>query len=264
MADITALPPNPGYLASAETGAPETRLGFTLWHWCLWQSTETPSTTPWSFGQILPCNNGLADVGFLPMIQSRRLSPLARAACSVVWNCKQQYGDMPSVFFSSHGESQYYYQILQALAAGEDISPTRFSLCVHNAIAGLSSFHSGSHLPYISLAGGNEGLFAVFLEASGILAETTKVLVVCYEQALPESYGSYITSGNTTWALAMVLGRDINSARSLRLTRTINNSGTTNDNGQNLIQSIVAGKPDSVCYLERAIWQWSFGDDSKN
>ena len=161
----------------------------------------------WPGGEVLPCNGGRADVAFLPMMQSRRLSPLARAVSAVAWHSRQQCGDMPSVFFSSHGESQYYFEMLQVLAGGEDVSPSRFSLCVHNAIAGLASFHSASYLPYVSLAGGTEGMFAAFLEAGGILLETSKVLVVWYEQALPDAYRAYLATSETTFALAMVLTR---------------------------------------------------------
>jgi hypothetical protein len=111
---------------------------------------------------------------------------------------------MPAVFFSSHGESQYYFEMLHGIAAHEDVSPSRFSLCVHNAIAGLSSVHSASFEPYVSLSGGEEGVFAAFLEAGGLLLETPQVLVVWYEQPLPDAYRAYLTTSETTWALAMV------------------------------------------------------------
>ncbi len=88
------------------------------------------------------------------MMQSRRLSPLAGAVSAVAWHSRQQCGDMPAVYFSNHGESQYYFEMLQGIAQGDDVSPSRFSLSVHNAIAGLSSFHSASYLPYVCLAGG--------------------------------------------------------------------------------------------------------------
>lgn len=247
---------------AAESGIKETRLGFTLQHWCLWQS-EQPSlpVDRWPGGEVLPCNKGSADVGFLPMMQSRRLSPLARAACAVANHCREKHGDMPSVFFSSHGESQYYFEMLNGIAAREDISPSRFSLCVHNAIAGLSSFHSTSFQPYVSLAGGTEGLFAAFLEAGGLLLETPKVLVVCYEQPLPEAYRVDLETSETTWALALVLSRAGNPGQQLRLTRKPNDGiSATEDTGQSLIQAILANQRSSTCRLDRSIWQWNLND----
>ncbi len=239
----------------------ETRLSFTLEHWCLWQAEETLSGAHWPGGEVLPCNSGSADVKFLPMMQSRRLSPLARAASSVAWHCRQHAGDMPAVFFSSHGESQYYFEMLQGMAEHEDVSPSRFSLCVHNAIAGMSSFHSTSFQPYVSLSGGTEGLFSAFLEAGGLLLETPKVLVVWYEQPLPEAYRTYHDASATTWALAMVLTRAENPGHQLQLARFPGTGlSTTEDSGRSLVQAILENQRSSICHLERSIWQWKLDD----
>jgi hypothetical protein len=244
-----------------ESGIAETHLNFTLQHWCLWQSEEPYPGVRWPGGEVLPCNGGNADVSFLPMMQSRRLSPLARAASAVAWHCRQKFGDMPSVFFSNHGESQYYFEMLDELAAGEDVSPSRFSLCVHNAIAGLSSFHSTSFLPYVSLAGGTEGMFAAFLEAGGMLMETPKVLVVWYDQPLPDAYRAKVATSKSTWALAMVLSGADEPGFQLQLTRKPNNNQpVSEDNALSLIQAILENRRHSICRLERSIWQWSLND----
>lgn len=246
---------------ATESSLKETHLGFTLQHWCLWQSEEPPLVDHWPGGEVLPYNGGSADVGFLPMMQSRRLSPLARAACAVANHCRQKNGDMPSVFFSSHGESQYYFEMLEGIAAHEDVSPSRFSLCVHNAIAGLSSFHSTSFQPYVSLSGGTEGLFAVFLEAGGLLLETPKVLVVWYEQPLPDAYRAYLATSETTWALAMVLTKAGNPGHQLRLVRRPGEGlSTTEDSAESLVQAILENRRSSLCHLNRSIWQWSLDD----
>jgi hypothetical protein len=251
----------PPHTPSAKSGLKETCLRFTLQHWCLWQSEEPPLGDRWPGGEVLPFNGGSADVGFLPMMQSRRLSPLARAASAVAWHCRQKNGDMPSVFFSSHGESQYYFEMLDGIVAHEDVSPSRFSLCVHNAIAGLSSFHSTSFQPYVSLSGGTEGLFAAFLEAAGMLLEVPKVLVVWYEQPLPDAYRAYLATSETTWALAMVLTRAGNSDHQLRLVRRPGkNLSTAEDTAKSLVQAILENRRSSLCHLDRSIWQWSLDD----
>ena len=244
-----------------ESSLKETHLCFTLQHWCLWQSEETHLGDHWPGGEVLPYNGGSADVGFLPMMQSRRLSPLARAACAVANHCRQKSGDMPSVFFSSHGESQYYLEMLDGIAAREDVSPSRFSLCVHNAIAGLSSFHSTSFQPYVSLSGGTEGMFAAFLEAAGMLLEVPKVLVVWYEQPLPEAYRAYLATSETTWALAMVLSRAGNPGHQLRLVRGPGKGlSTAEDSLGSLVQAILENRRSSLCHPDRSIWQWSLDD----
>jgi len=238
----------------------ETHLSFTLKHWCLWQAMEAPAHARWPGGTVLPANGGNADVGFLPMMQRRRLSPLARAACAVAGDCRQESGNMPTVFYSSHGESQYYFAMLEGLVKDENVSPSRFSLCVHNAIAGLNSIHSESFMPYVSLAGGTEGLFSAFLEAAGWLTETAQVLVVCYEQPLPEVYQPYVASAEQVWALGWVLARADEPGLKLRLARRPNAGQEAGDGAQTLVQGILAGLRSGQCRLDRSIWHWNLED----
>jgi len=226
----------------------------------VWQSWETPADYRWPRGEVLSCGGGGADVGFLPMMQRRRLSPLARAAVAVAWRCSQGQADMPTVFFSRHGESRHYFEMLDGLAAGEEVSPSRFSLSVHNAVAGLCSLAKASFAPYLALAGGDEGLFAAFLEAHGWLAENAcpQVLVVCYEQPLPEAYRAYTASLVGTWALAMRLGRAGGDGPRLKLARTpAVGAAPQADADLRLSQSMLAGLRQSECRLERCVWRWS-------
>ncbi|MGY6276228.1 beta-ketoacyl synthase chain length factor [Methylomonas sp. MgM2] len=242
---------------SGAVDSAETALSFTLKYWCLWQSDETATTNRWPGGQVLPCNGGSADVSFLPMMQRRRLSPLARAACAVAWHCREAAGEMPAVFFSNHGESQYYFEMLNAMAMGEAVSPSRFSLCVHNAIAGLYSLQTGSVLPYLSLAGGTEDLFAAFIEARGLLSEVAQVMTVCYEQPLPKAYQAYLSVPEKTWALALVLARPAEAGLRLRLKReSVSDAGSAAEKSD-LPQAIVSGRRSGCCGLERSVWRWS-------
>ncbi|MDD1623052.1 MAG: beta-ketoacyl synthase chain length factor [Methylococcaceae bacterium] len=246
---------------ASSAGGQETRLSFTLEHWCLWRSELASTTGCWPGGEILPCNGGQADVSFMPLIQRRRLSPLAMAACAVAWRCRQLGGDMPAVFYSSHGESQYYFEMLDGMAQGERLSPTRFSLSVHNAIAGQFGIHAESHLPYMCLAGGTEGLFAAFLEAAGMQLEVPKVMVVFYEQPLPEVWQPYLAASKTTWALAMVMARGCESGNQLNLIREPAGDTAEAESGEpSLIRAILSGQRSGGCRLERSNWRWSLGD----
>ncbi|AEG02530.1 beta-ketoacyl synthase chain length factor [Methylomonas methanica] len=237
-------------------------LDFTLRHWCLWQSGPTPATaTVWPGGQTLPNQTGTADVNFLPMLQRRRLSPLARAACAVAWHCRLNCGDMPAVFFSCHGESQYYLEILSGLASDGSVSPSRFSLCVHNAIGGLHSLHSESLQAYVSLAGGSEGFFTPFPEAAGLLLETPQVLIVWYEQPLPAIYQAYLARSGQTWALAMVLSKAGQPGPQLQLLREAKVTSADSGNDESdLVQAILSNRRSGRCRLERSHWHWNLTD----
>lgn len=239
----------------------KTGFSFTLNYWCLWQNKAHPTHDNWPGGEVLPFNGNAADVSFLPMMQRRRLSPLARAACAVAWQCQQKYGDMPTVFYSSHGESQYYFEILENLVAQQGVSPSRFSLCVHNAIAGLSSLHSASFLPYVALAGGTEGLFAAFLEAAGMLLDVPRVLLVCYEQPLPIAYQAYVSSSDTTWAMAMVLARAGEAGYQLHFSRKPGSpSEFIETQSPSLLQSMLNGRRQGQSQMGKSHWHWSLAD----
>lgn len=253
MAEVAGSAPGPATLG------PQTALCFTLKHWCLWQSQPATDACGWPGGEVLPCGSA-ADVGFLPMMQRRRLSPLAKAAIAVAWRCRDNGGDMPSVFFSRHGECLLYFQMLEGLASGEEVSPSRFSLSVHNAIAGLFSFFAASHQPYVSLAGGTEGIFAAFLEAAGLLLESPRVLLVGYGQPLPEAYCRDCASDDCTWALGMVLGREDEPGWKLRLLRSPTAAFGPDDGGQALALAAREGWLSAKAHVGRAVWRWSLGD----
>lgn len=238
----------------------ELHLNFGLKHWCFWQSDSIDSQQIWANGELLLCNGGQANIHFLPMLQKRRLSPLARAACAVAWHCRQLAGEMPTVFFSEHGESQYYFEMLHDMAEGECLSPSRFSLSVHNAIAGLFSIQTESLEPYVSLAGGTEGLFAAYIEAAGLLLEAPQVMIVCYDQPLPIQYQAYTTSSTNTWALAMVLTQEEFSNCHLSLKRIASDLASSPNISHAWLNAMLTNQSEGFISLNHATWYWSLRD----
>lgn len=229
-------------------------LVFGLQRWCLWHSAPRPSTQYWPNGSLL---EGPVDVGFIPMMQRRRLSPLAKTACAVAWNCWQTEGQMPVVYYSAHGESQYYFELLSDMAAGEPPSPSRFSLSVHNAIAGIFGLHSASRLPYVALAGGGEGIFGGFLEAAGLLLEVPKVMLVAYEQPLPTVYNPYLSTSNDSWAVAMILTNPANGLPELSVTRHQSVPASNSKfSDADIIRAIESGCDVAEFDSGSVIWRW--------
>ncbi len=240
-------------------------LCFTLEKWTLWQSEACLAEACWPCGEVLPHNAGKADVSFLPMMQRRRLSPLAKAAIAAAWPCGESFVNQPAVFCSIHGESQNYFELLTDLATAQEISPTRFSLSVHNAIAGLYSQFRGTSSPYIALAGGTESLFAAFLEAAGLILEgpSQRVLVVWYEQALPAVYRNHARGPDRTIALAMRLSAESPNGTRLRLRRMPSNKASAMAPAcwlQEFCQAILKGERHSVTSEGQFLWHWRLED----
>ncbi|HEY9034032.1 MAG TPA: beta-ketoacyl synthase chain length factor [Pseudomonadales bacterium] len=162
-----------------------------------------------------------ADVGFLPAMQRRRLSPLARAAFFVSQRCMADAPPCPVIYSSIYGETRRSDTILQDMARGEDMSPTAFGLSVHNAIAGQSSILFGNKQPIFAEAPSDQSYLTAFVDAIGLLAEGHEsVLLVFYEEQAPAFFAPFCHSTDFTCALAIKIRRPVATGHSLQLDYT--------------------------------------------
>jgi len=251
--------PGPARPLSEWAEAGEAALNFTMERWCLWQPGVVTPDIAWPGGAVVPGSSEKDGLDFLPMMQRRRLSPLARAAMAVAWHCRGGLPAMPAVFYSRHGESGNYLEMLQDLADRQELSPSRFSLSVHNAIAGLYSLCSGSEAACVSLAGSVDDLFAAFLEATGLLAESgcARVLLVFYEQPLPEVYRAFATGPGRVVALALILAAPGVAGPRLRLLRKRPEAHEPACQIERLCEAVLRGERRSAA---GAAWQWELDD----
>lgn len=143
----------------------------------------------WRLGEVATGDQEPPPPKLIPRALLRRLSPLAKAVFNAIVPCAQTGAAIPAVFSSSHGEIVKSLQMLEALQSGDELSPTAFSLSVHNAIAGLFSIAFGDHQEISVVAPGNDGMASGFIEALGLLHEGhSEVLLVFYDEPLPEFY----------------------------------------------------------------------------
>jgi Beta-ketoacyl synthase, N-terminal domain len=150
-------------------------------------------------------------LAFVPNNLKRRLSPLAKTVFCSVSQCENSNSCIPVVFSSTHGELARSLDMIKLIEAGEEVSPTAFSLSVHNAIAGLFSIVHGNTSEVTVLAPGEDGIAPAFLEALGLLQEgTQEVLMVFYDEPLPEFYPAepFQLSANTSCAVALKITKD--------------------------------------------------------
>lgn len=161
----------------------------------------------WANGQQPPGSDAaVPDVAFLPAMQRRRLSHLARMAFAVGWPLAEGHAQLPLVFVSRHGETPRTFSILSELAAGEPLSPTQFSLSVHNAVIGLWSILRGSTCEMTALAAAGDGFEQGVLEAAALLGEgAPAVLLIITEETPPPAYGPWIEDVPFAYALGLLL-----------------------------------------------------------
>ena len=141
----------------------------------------------------------------VPKIMQRRLSSLARGVFYAAEGCSENHKTLPMVFSSAHGDANKSLQHLQDIQNGEEVSPTAFSLSVHNAIAGLFSIVYEIHQEITVIAPGQDGIAPVFIEALGILQEHAEVLMVFYDEPLANFYPTspFLLDAPGSCALAM-------------------------------------------------------------
>jgi hypothetical protein len=144
----------------------------------------------------------------VPKILQRRLTPLAKAVFAVADSCINLGESLPVVFSSAHGELDKALAMLNVIQAGEELSPTAFSLSVHNAIAGLFSITYRNHQEITVIASGQEGIAPAFIDALGILHEgAEEVLMILYDEPIADFYP--IAPFNLNTALPCVLALTI-------------------------------------------------------
>jgi len=163
------------------------KMEFSIKDWRAWAPglDSVAAWQAWSREPVMLEDAGqLPDVAFLPPMQRRRLSKLARMLFHVAWPMAVPGEALPLVFVSRHGETPRTLAILEELARGEPLSPTAFSLSVHNAPAGLWSIARGDGSEISALAAEVDALEHGVMEACGLLDEgANAVLLVIAEES---------------------------------------------------------------------------------
>ncbi|MFV0454001.1 MAG: beta-ketoacyl synthase chain length factor [Pseudomonas sp.] len=181
---------------------------FDIDQWQAW-APGMESTDDWKVWAVAPgplTDDGQPDVSFLPAMQRRRLSRLARMAFAVAMPLTEGQPPMPLVYASRHGETPRTFAILSNLARQEALSPTQFSLSVHNAVIGLWSILQNDGSEMTALAAEGDGLEHAVMEAALLLAEgAPAVLLVIAEDQPPSVYQPWIGDVSFPYAVALLL-----------------------------------------------------------
>lgn len=191
-------------------------------HFCIdqyraWAPTlDTPEAwQAWARAPVrLPDNNEQPSCDFLPAMQRRRLSRLARMTMHVAWPLCGEHEQLPFVFASRHGETPRTFALLGEVADAQPLSPTQFGLSVHNAIAGQWSILRGQHGESVAIAGEADTFEHAMVEVAALLGDgAPSVLMVIAEERPPAAYDGWIEDVPFSYALALKV-RGIDSDRS--------------------------------------------------
>ncbi len=229
-----------------------TQRNFKIQKWSVWPPLPEDGGSP--------SDSQIHFLSTIPKSLKRRLSPLAKLVFSAADSCVDKDNPTPNVLSSSHGELAKTFKMMKLLHSGEEISPTAFSLSVHNAIAGLFAMAQHNKLQSTVIAPGEEGMAPAFIEALGLLIEGAKqVLVVFYDQPLVDFYPSapYKLATDESCALAL---RISNSGEGLGM--HFSNSPLQGDSGEQpwqlpqFIQFLNNSSQQLILKSSRHAWCW--------
>jgi hypothetical protein len=164
---------------------------FVLNKWNAWAPgiNDLDDWLNWSKGDLVPQQDNAIVPASVPKMLQRRLSPLAKAVFNSADKCIVTGEQIPTVFSSANGEICKSLAMLKAIQAGDEVSPTAFSLSVHNAIAGLFSIVYANQQEITVIAPGQEGIAPAFIEGLGILQEgADAVLLVLFDEPIADFY----------------------------------------------------------------------------
>ncbi|WP_066458174.1 beta-ketoacyl synthase chain length factor [Castellaniella caeni] len=125
----------------------------------------------------------------LPMMTARRLGVGDRLVVDGVLSLLADQAADALVLCSQHGELERNDRILQSLAADQPVSPTDFTMSVHNAAAGTCTIVAGQPLVSTSLSAGADTFQQALFEVMGFFqAGHRRVILADFEGHIPAFY----------------------------------------------------------------------------
>lgn len=193
----------------------------------------------WAHGRT-SLNTAASDpkVAKMPPMLRRRASATGKMALEAAYACLPEpvvASDLPVIFASRHGECARSVELLQELAQHAPLSPTSFSLSVHNANGGLWSIARGDRSNNIAIAAGSSTVEHALIEACGLLADgAQQVLLVMADNPPPEVFAAYADCAEQSFAWAWLLqagtgagaDTDIDAGERLSLSWTAEDGGS--------------------------------------
>ncbi len=178
-------------------------------NWSAW-TPNLKSKGNWQLWADDPASDSFSDelnISDVPAMLRRRLSNLGKMAIACANDTEQNIPQRPSLFCSRHGELARSVGLLTSLTQGELLSPTHFSLSVHNAIGGMLSINKKDPSNITAIAAAENMVPTALLEAQLIMQEQgcDEILCVIYDDLIPEPYAAHTTIPDQAYALALVL-----------------------------------------------------------
>ncbi|WP_163865766.1 beta-ketoacyl synthase chain length factor [Myxococcus eversor] len=237
---------------------------FSVHHWAAWAPglVGHDAWRSWlSQPHPLPAE-GAPPLTEMPAMMRRRVDRLGRIALQAAYTCQGDAPPRPMVFASRYGDMGRSVELLEQLAEASPLSPTSFSLSVHNAIGALYSIARGDLTAQSAVAAGAETVEAAFVEACGLLSEgAPEVLVVVYDEPRPAPFAHFPEQVSLPHAWACSL-RPAGDGATYRLTCGASTGAPERAPGDTLpeelsvLRFLVSGDARFEHHTGSRLWRW--------
>lgn len=181
----------------------------------------------WAEGKLQFADSATPQVAEVPGLTRRRLTFWGRMALEVA--CQAGAGldnTCPCVLSSRHGDTVRTFELLEAIAAGEPLSPTAFSLSVHNSALGIFSIVKNMLAGASAIAAGRDTLAQALLEAWCLLnSGAPRVLLIHVDSHLAEFYRPDADELEYPHAFASILSLSADPLSAISISSTALDSG---------------------------------------
>ena len=210
--------------------------------------------------------DGSTEFKAIPPMMRRRMSLQSKLAVQTALTLLKDTSIDYLVFASRHGELHRTATLIQSILEGDDASPMAFSQSVHNTAAGLTTIAAKAPIPLTSIAAGQDTFHNALIEAYLYLHQypSHRVLVIDFDQPLPELYQEYETQHYADYALGLVItaGNEYSISRTTT-SSSIANSPIANDRsttdlpqGLQTLQHILLGTQRWAITGKHQAWSW--------
>ncbi|HLW70769.1 MAG TPA: beta-ketoacyl synthase chain length factor [Candidatus Binataceae bacterium] len=215
----------------------------------------------WARGLGNPEPDNARTAATLPPMLRRRISKVGQMAFRASYALSEQR-TARLVFCSRHGELDRTLRVLRSLIASEQMSPTDFTLSVHNALAGLLSIIWGNTAGHTAIAAGADSFAYGLMEAvASLQAESgAPVMLVYFDDLVPPPYDEIADSVDNCLALALLLepprddGDDLMFAFESHASAPVQLSASAQ--ALDFLSFMLSGERERSFVGERAQWRW--------
>ncbi len=194
----------------------------------------------------------------IPMMAARRMSIGSRFAVDAGLSLLTKHQVDAAIFTSRHGELERTGRILHALAEDDAISPTEFSMSVHNTAAGWLTIISKNPLPVTSLAAGTDSFQQGLLEAKSMLAGgASRIMLVDFDGEIPSLFAESVNSEFLPYAMAIILAAG-DTLQCQRIAKNDEIDSLALPQGLQFLRGYLSSSPSFIVSADSLHhWQWA-------